>query len=194
MVEDQPGAPMEERARRIVDSAIELAEQGGFEAVRLRDVAAHAGVALGTVYKRFRSKEDILVAAIEREFGPLEHAARTMTFDGKSPPERVTAFFTLATRALCMRPHLARAVLRAVASGVPDVAERVTRFHGRVTHLVNRAIGGQDEPAPDSDTRLAFLLQQIWFAALVGWMSGIHGEDEVIEQVRYATERLFTQR
>ena len=27
---------------------MELAEQGGFEAVRLRDVASHAGVALGT--------------------------------------------------------------------------------------------------------------------------------------------------
>ena len=32
----------EERARRIVETAVELAEQGGFEAVRLRDVAAHA--------------------------------------------------------------------------------------------------------------------------------------------------------
>ena len=37
---------MEERSRRIVETAVELAEQGGFEAVRLRDVAAHAGVAL----------------------------------------------------------------------------------------------------------------------------------------------------
>ena len=47
---------MEERARRILDAAIELAEQGGFEAVRLRDVAAQANVALGTLYRRFRSK------------------------------------------------------------------------------------------------------------------------------------------
>ena len=39
---------MEDRSRRIVETAIELAERGGFEAVRLRDVAAHAGVALGT--------------------------------------------------------------------------------------------------------------------------------------------------
>ena len=42
-------SPMEERAQRIVDTAIELAERGGFEAVRLRDVAADAGVALGTL-------------------------------------------------------------------------------------------------------------------------------------------------
>ena len=35
----------EDRALRIIATTIELAEQGGFEAVRLRDVAAHAGVA-----------------------------------------------------------------------------------------------------------------------------------------------------
>ena len=35
---------------------MELAEEGGFEAVRLRDLASHADVALGTLYKRFRSK------------------------------------------------------------------------------------------------------------------------------------------
>ena len=47
------------RMRRIVDAAVELAEQGGFEAVRLRDVAERSDVALGTLYKYFRSKEDI---------------------------------------------------------------------------------------------------------------------------------------
>ena len=57
----------EERTRRIVATAVELAEEGGFEAVRMRDVAAHAGVALGTFYKRFRSKEDLLIAALELE-------------------------------------------------------------------------------------------------------------------------------
>ena len=41
---------MEDREARIIATAVALAEQGGFEAVRLRDVAAHAGVALGTNY------------------------------------------------------------------------------------------------------------------------------------------------
>ena len=58
---------MEERTRRIVATAVELAEEGGFEAVRMRDVAAQAGVALGTFYKRFSSKEDLLIAALELE-------------------------------------------------------------------------------------------------------------------------------
>ena len=66
-------AAMDERSQRIVKTAIDLAEEGGFEAVRLRDVAAHAKVALGTVYKRFRSKEDMLVAALALEVSQLEH-------------------------------------------------------------------------------------------------------------------------
>jgi AcrR family transcriptional regulator len=50
--------------RRIVDAAVELAESGGFEAVRLRDVAERSDVALGTLYEYFRSKEDILLLAL----------------------------------------------------------------------------------------------------------------------------------
>ena len=59
---------MDERSTRIVQTAIHLAEEGGYEAVRLRDVAHHAHVALGTLYKRFRSKEDMLIAALTLEF------------------------------------------------------------------------------------------------------------------------------
>ena len=44
--------------------AVRLAEQGGFEAVRLRDVASHAGVALGTLYRYFGSKDHLMASAL----------------------------------------------------------------------------------------------------------------------------------
>ena len=71
---------VDERSRRILATAVDLAEKGGFEAVRLRDVAAHAGVALGTLYRHFRSKEDLLVAALTLEVERLEQrmAARVV--------------------------------------------------------------------------------------------------------------------
>ncbi len=58
---------MKARRDRILDVAVALAEEGGFENVRQRDVASRAGVALGTLYKSFRSKEDILSAALDRD-------------------------------------------------------------------------------------------------------------------------------
>ena len=61
-----------DRRDRILDVAIDLAEEGGFDNVRQRDVADQAGVALGTLYKSFASKEDLLSAALEREAQTLE--------------------------------------------------------------------------------------------------------------------------
>ena len=81
---------MEERARRIVETAVELAEKGGFEAVRLRDVASHAGVALGTLYRRFRSKEDLLLAALELQIGKHEQLVERRPPQGASALERLT--------------------------------------------------------------------------------------------------------
>jgi AcrR family transcriptional regulator len=64
------------RLRRIVDAAIALAEAGGFDAVKLRDVADASGVALGTLYKYFRSKEDVLLFAVNEDSEQLRSVRR----------------------------------------------------------------------------------------------------------------------
>ena len=183
---------MEERAERIVQSAMLLADKGGFQAVRLRDVAAHSGVALGTLYSRFRSKEDILVAALEAETSKFQALLDQYPVIGDGPVERVTHFFTLATRALFTRPNFARAVLRSVSSGVPEVAEKVIRFHQLMTELIVTAMRGGSSGGPHSsdETRAGFLLQQIWFASLVGWMGGVQDEETIVEHMSAAAQIL----
>lgn len=184
---------MEERARRIVDTAIQLAEEGGFEAVRLRDVAAHAGVALGTVYKRFKSKEDILVAAISREADNLELLVRQTRVSGDTCAERGARFFDLLTRVFLGKPNFARAVLRSIASGEPAAAGKIAAYQQRVANLITAAVW--DEPVPEEPdperNPISFLLQQVWFANLVGWMGGLHTDDEVIAQMRFTVELVF---
>lgn len=181
---------VDERARRIVDTAVDLAEKGGFEAVRLRDVAATAGVALGTLYRHFRSKEDLLVAALAAQVEQLERRMEAHPASGDSTLERVTGFFSTATQGLCRRPMLARAILRATASGQPELTEKVARFHGAITSQIKKAIIGRNgrraTAATERDEATAVVLEQVWFTALVGWAGGLHGQDEVIEKVRTA--------
>ena len=38
---------------------------------------------------------------------------------------------------------------------------------------------------------MGFLLQQIWFAALVGWMGGVQDEETVVEHMKAAAEILL---
>lgn len=184
---------MEERARRIVEIAVELAERGGFEAVRLRDVASRAGVALGTLYRRFHSKEDLLVAALEQELEAVEARLASRPPRGASAEERVGAFFQMTTRAMCRRPNLTRAMLRAVGSGEPELTQKVAAFHGRVDRLVVRALGGEGDGAGPDETqeRIAHVLGQVWFASLVGWAGGLHGQTAVVEQMRSAAALLL---
>ena len=193
---------MEERSRRIVETAIELAEQGGFEAVRLRDVAAHAGVALGTLYRRFRSKEDLLVAALDMETLGLEKRVLQHLPRGDTPLDRVVGFFSMATRGMCRRPQLARALIRACAAGEPALSQKVAGFHDRMENLIIVSLRGQylEPKAPagplaerpsEEERTLAWSIQLVWFGLLVGWSGGLHTQSAVIEQTRAAASLML---
>jgi AcrR family transcriptional regulator len=192
---------MEERSRRIVETAVELAEQGGFEAVRLREVAAHAGVAMGTLYRRFRSKEDLLVAAFDLETRDLERRVVRQPPRGETELERVVSFFATATRGLLRRPNLARALLRAAACGEPGLASRVGAYHERVERMVVFCLrgggaalveGAEIAVSPTAEeSRLAYALDMIWFALLVGWSGGLHSEAALIEKMGASAELLL---
>lgn len=60
--ERQPTAKAEETRAKILDTALRLFRERGFEKTTMRDVAAEAGVATGAAYYYFRSKEDLVMA------------------------------------------------------------------------------------------------------------------------------------
>jgi len=193
------GTRLDERAQRIVDTAVTLAERDGFAAVRLRDVAAQAQVALGTVYKRFGSKEEILLAALGGEAERLAVRLAERAGEGATPSERVSVFFHTATDLLLEKPKLTRALVRSLVTAGREVHARVISFHALTTMMIIASIRGTrpDEPqnwGGDSDAEdrvLARLLQHVWFASLVGWSSHIHESPQVYEDIDAAIARLL---
>ena len=188
-----PDPALEARARRIVETTIELAEKGGFEAVRLRDVAAHAGVAMGTLYRRFRSKEDLLVAALELETRAMADRIEQRPLGGETASERVVAFFVLATRGMLRRPNLSRAMLRATAAGEPVLARKVEVFHElmlrmTVSALRGKSASGEASALSDRERLLGEVLNQIWFAVMMGWSSGLQTQASINERMRASVE------
>ena len=192
---------MEERSRRIVATAIDLAEKGGFEAVRLRDVAADAEVALGTLYRRFRSKEELLVAALEFEVENLEKRFSARPPTGTDEIERVMGFFDLVVRGLLRRQNLARALLKAVSSGDPELTQKMAAYHARIERMLVMAL--RDEVMLDAEGNLAVLasgsregqtaetLNQVWYALLMGWAGGVHGQSSMLEKMRSSAELIL---
>jgi TetR/AcrR family transcriptional regulator, cholesterol catabolism regulator len=182
-----------ERNDRILDVAVNLAEAGGFENVRQRDVADQAGIALGTLYKTFTSKEHILSAALAREADELERKLKSRPPTGDTPSDRLQALFKIITRAMCHKPKYARAVLRAMASGQPEVAAHVTAYQGRMNAIIVSVMAppGQKTEVEGRQLALATLLQQIWFASLVAWSAGIFSQNDVTAHLNQAIELIL---
>ena len=195
VADDTPAGALlqgDERTRRILDAAVQLAEAGGFAAVRLRDVAQASGVALGTVYKRFRSKEDLLLGALTRELHELRAQIGEAPVRGPTPLLRVIGFFAFLTDFLCRRPNLARAVVRSAASGEQALSERLARFHAKLFELSFAAWQAGAHRAPTAgEAVMLSALQQVWFSALCGWAGSLYDRDEVVRQVA-AAARLMT--
>jgi len=190
------------RIRRVVDAAVALAERGGFDAVKLRDVAEASGVALGTLYKYFRSKEEILLFAVNEDMERLEAVMRERPPQGATPTERVTEFFARATRGFVRRPTYAHAVLRGVAASPSSTAVQQAGFHMRLSRMVVAAIRGEapalERPlavptGSERERRVALVLEHVWFACLLGWVSGLHPVKTVTERMRDAVSLLLEQ-
>lgn len=76
----------EARPAELMAAALELFVSKGFAATRLDDVAAHAGVAKGTLYLYFDSKEALFKAVIQQGIVPIldQDAELISNFSGNS--------------------------------------------------------------------------------------------------------------
>lgn len=190
--------------RAIVDSARKLAEDGGLEAVRLRDVAQLAGVSMGALYRCFQSKEEILLYAFAEDFTMLEQRVAARPPEGDDALDRVESFFRTATRGIVQRPSYGRALIAATASGQATAVRQMATLHARMSHRIHEALLGigssPDGGAPKVDQTDAIdealsvasqALNRVWFSELVAWASGLRTVDEVIADIRKTASLLL---
>lgn len=75
----------EERKNEILDAVDELFGQKGFDGTSTQDILDKVGIARGTLYYHFKSKEDIMDALIQRYSNRLLSAAQEIATDKKIP-------------------------------------------------------------------------------------------------------------
>src|SRR5437016_12061785 len=77
------------RKERLIEAAVGLAAEGGYDAVQMRDVAARAEVALGTLYRHYSSKDQLLLAAMAAQADVLRERLVQRPPRGDTPAARV---------------------------------------------------------------------------------------------------------
>jgi len=172
-------------------AAFELAEEGGYEAVRMREVAERAGIALGTLYRYFGSKDHLLASAMAQWSTDLRGRVEARPPNAGSPVEQVIEVMRRAARALERRPQLSEALVKSLFSHDTGVAE--------ANHEVSRQIHLMLSPplqALDDDTRdgLIDLIAQVWHSALIGWANGRFPIDEIGVKMQRAVRLILEPR
>lgn len=85
------GIASDERAELILDATEQLIAQRGFDRVRFIDVAEATGVSIGSVQHRFRNREGLLRAALERADARERNRWIDLTRGVDEPWERLLA-------------------------------------------------------------------------------------------------------
>lgn len=95
------------RRERIVQAALELLEQSDYDRIQIRDVAERGGVALGTLYRYFRSKEHLYAAVMLEWAASFDRHLRRRRLEG-TPPERLKQVIRRVIRAFERQPQFLR--------------------------------------------------------------------------------------
>lgn len=148
---------------RLLRSAQELIEEGGYAAAPVAAIAERAGVAAGTLYRHFDSKQELFVEVFRSVCAREERAMRAAAerLAAANAVERLEVVLgTFAERAL-RNPRLAWALLAEPVDPEVD-AERLAyreRYAAVVAETLREAIAADE--VPDQSTELTA-------AALVG--------------------------
>ena len=193
-VEELGSDAQRDRRKRILDSTIALASQGGFDAVQMRSVAEQADVALGTLYRYFPSKIHLLVSALGREFERAEADTRDRPIPGDTAHERVMYLLDRTTRGLQRDPNLTEALTRAFMFADASVKTEILTVGRLLTTMLTRAMHpDRTELAEhtEDDVAVARVIGDVWLSALMGWVTGRTGAGDVGRRMDVAVRLLL---
>jgi len=176
------------RRQRVIDAALELGSAGGYEAVQMRDVARTAGVALGTIYRYFTSKDHLLAAAMVDWTSDLEQRIAQRPSRNGTGADAVVQVIRKATRPMEKDPRLAAAMVQAASANEPSVTACSEQTTEIIERMLTAAMNGDD---PDRRARTARVLAHVWNSSILRWANGAEAVSQIGDDLEDAARLLL---
>ncbi|WP_329331344.1 TetR/AcrR family transcriptional regulator [Streptomyces sp. NBC_00663] len=126
-----------ESRQRILDAAVEIAGERGYEGTSIAAVSAKCGLPASSIYWHFKDKDDLIAAVIERSFETWLTAVELPDEETGTPLERVTAMAANVAKSLVDAPDFLRLGLMLA------LERRPAEPRGRTAFLQVRGIASQ---------------------------------------------------
>ncbi|BDB41251.1 MULTISPECIES: TetR family transcriptional regulator [Mycobacterium] len=177
----------ESRHDRIIEIVVDILETDGYDAVQLREVAKRARTSLATIYKRFPTRDALILAALECWMEENRYAALAgLTPD---PDESVYAGLMRVFRTIFepweRHPDMLRAYFR--ARSAPGGQRLVTRGVDAVIPATAAVLAGAD---PELVEELPPIVSNLAYGLVARFAAGEIAITEILPTLDRALFRL----
>jgi len=167
------------RTTELLEAARSVFARKGFYAATVDEIAAAAGVAKGTVYLYYRSKQEVYWAALEHGITELQDEIQTRQAEEKLPEDKVRAFIAIKIRYFEKNRDFFRIYFSELGSGFTHPAQMPKRFEGMYRQqarmleaalqegIKNKTI--RDIRADTAAVAISDLIRGIIVQRLLGW-------------------------
>ena len=157
------------RRQRVIEVALQLGADGGYDAVHMREVADRSHVSLGTIYRYFGSKDHLLAAALSEWTAQLQERLTRRPARGESPVDQLVDVLRRGSRALEQQQNLAAALIKALGSDDPMVGQSAVHVRSQISAMAAPILADlSDEEIED----IVGVLRHVWYSAMMIWANG----------------------
>jgi TetR/AcrR family transcriptional regulator, cholesterol catabolism regulator len=163
------------RRAQLLEAVIELVREVGPAALQMRDVADKAGIALGTVYRYFSSKEHLLAAALCEW---QERLARRVLMPPRAGEEseasgdlteRVLSYVRKEIRGFARNPKIAELMVQVHVSSDPYARDALARMTAINDQVMAKLLVGVP---PERAETIKYALGAVLMNSLTYWVTG----------------------
>jgi TetR/AcrR family transcriptional regulator, cholesterol catabolism regulator len=163
------------RRAQLLEAVIDLVREVGPAALQMRDVADKAGIALGTVYRYFSSKEHLLAAALCEW---QERLARRVLMPPRAGEEseasgdlteRVLSYVRKEIRGFARNPKIAELMVQVHVSSDPYARDALARMSTINDEVMAKLLVGVP---PERAQTIKYALGAILMNSLTYWVTG----------------------
>jgi TetR/AcrR family fatty acid metabolism transcriptional regulator len=171
-----------DKKSRILESAQKVFAERGFYGAKVSDIATEAGVADGTIYLYFKSKDDVLISLFEAQMERVNAELTAATRDVPDAPEKLRRFLRAWATLVATNRHATEAITVELRQSAKFMKEYDNPRFGEFLKLLAGVIDeGQkqgkfraDVPAPIAARALFGALDELalWWCAPVRGFTG----------------------
>jgi AcrR family transcriptional regulator len=177
------------RRAQLIEAVIDLVREVGPGVVQMRDVAERSGVALGTVYRYFGSKEHLLAVALcdwqERlTRRVLMPRAGEEAEIGEDLTERVLSYVRKEVRGFARNPKIAELMVQVHVSSDPYSRDALARMGAISDQVMDKLLEGV---APERVEPIKYALGSVLITSLTYWVTGRGTLADMTHQVESVT-------